>query len=262
MPSHYSTIGFDYPSADEFARAVERLQAKAVPIATPSGTYFRWSSPSGAELWLQVDRQGELIGAHPHFAGDTFLPMLIESAVKRDDQTALDGAYAGWANPTSDELIGTYPVIIDCANYRQRSHTPLPAIATVQVAAFAYEASAFDSPEDFNASQTGDARFASQSFVPASALDDAKGVAEAFFCGHVSAAEARTNEITGQVFHWARVETYGATIDVVADPRVLPTVPVIGGVISGTFWLSARIDSLESRAGALRKFVWRLRNAG
>jgi hypothetical protein len=262
MPSHYSTIGFNVSSADELEQLARELRKTSVAIATACGTYHRWRSVSGAELWIQSDRNGELLGAHPHFSSDMRTPLLVDKRVKRPDQTTMDGAYSGWVNPAEDESIGMYPVVIDCPNFRVAAETPLPATGKVQIAAFAHELWAFDSPEHFDQAQNGEVRFASQSFVPSSALDDAAGAAEAFFCGHVLAAEARTNEVTGHPFNWARVETYGATFDVVCDPKLLSTMPTVGGVIKGTFWLSGYIDTIESRAGILKKLWWRVRNAG
>jgi hypothetical protein len=262
MPSHYSTIGLALSTPEDLLNFAERLRPATVPIATRIGTYLRWSSTEGAELWLQIDRRGEIIGAHPHFSGESRTPMLIESVIHRDDQTDMDGAYSGWANPSEDESVGLYPLIIDCANYREVSATALPAIGTVQIAAFAYEAAAFNSVEEFDASQSEEIKLASQAFVPAAALDDGRGRAEALIIGHVLASGSQRNELTGRTFHWAQVKSYGAMFDLVADPEVLPNVPALGGVVKGTFWLSARVLRLQSRAGTMKKVLWRLRNAG
>jgi hypothetical protein len=253
MPSHYSTLGFDFTSDEDMTEVMEALREGAVAIETVAGTYHRWTSSSGAELWIQTDRQGELVGAHPHFTSALRTPIRLEAHVTRDDQTVLDGAYSGWVGDS-------YPIIIDCPNFRQTVGTALPAVAQVQVAAFAHELWAFDSPEQFEAAEAGEVSFASQSFVPASALDD-KGAAEAFFCGHVLASGVRTNDFTGYEFYWAEVETLDATYDVVIDPELVAAAPVVGGVIKGTFWLSGYVDSLESRAGMLKKLAWRFRSS-
>jgi hypothetical protein len=57
----------------------------------------------------------------------------------------------------------------------------------------------------------------------------------------VLAAEEKINTLTGHAFYWALVDTYGGAYDVVIDPSLLPGVPAVGGVISGSFWLSGRI---------------------
>lgn len=263
VPSHYSAIGFAFSSDDDWARVVRQLRDEAVPVETSRGTYHRWTSASGAELWIQTGANGEVIGAHPHFASALRTPMRIENRIARDDHTALDGSYTAWVQPSESEAEsdGFYPLIFDCANFHQASATALPAMASVQLAAFAQQLWAFASVEEFDAAENGEVRFGSQSFVPASSLDDHGNVAEAFLCGHVAASETRTNEVSGRSFHWAQVETYGATYDVVIDPAVLRDVPAAGGVIKGTFWLSGYVASLESRAGAFRKLWSRLRQA-
>jgi hypothetical protein len=57
----------------------------------------------------------------------------------------------------------------------------------------------------------------------------------------VLAADEKINVLTGRAFYWALVDTFGGAYDVVIDSNLLPGVPEIGGVISGSFWLSGRI---------------------
>lgn len=229
MPSHYSTIGLDVTE-----ELLLDLCERATSIETEAGTYYRWTSDSGAELWIQADLDGELVGAHPHFTSDARARIRLDERVEREGDSILDGAYSGWMH---DEA---YPLIFDCANFHQKP-LALPANASVQIAAFAHQLWTFESPEHFMKSQTREVKFASQSFMPASVLDDSDDVAEAFFAGHVTAAAAKTNAITGLTFHWMRVDTLAVTFDVVADPEVAP-LPVVGGVVQGTFWLSGYVD--------------------
>lgn len=61
--------------------------------------------------------------------------------------------------------------------------------------------------------------------------------------GHVLKVQLMTNEFTGHSFYWALIETAsGMQIDVVIHPHLLEAYqmkpPVVGGVISGKFWLS------------------------
>jgi hypothetical protein len=57
----------------------------------------------------------------------------------------------------------------------------------------------------------------------------------------VLAADEKVNVLTGRAFYWALVETLGGAYDVVIDSRGLSGVPAVGGVLSGSFWLSGRI---------------------
>lgn len=228
MPSHYSSLGFRFRSADELGEFAERATDDAEVIETPRGAYYRWRSPTGAEIWFQVDNQG--VGAHPHFA--------------------LDGAFHVWANPGAEADSGDYPFVFDCANFCEYADVPLPATGRVQLAAFAHALSFFDSEAAYMASQQKKIRFASRSFIPASVFTE-KGEpprSEASFTGHVLAAETKRNEAFGLDFLWASVETLGGVLDVVADPALLGITPKAGGILHGTFWLSGHVLELAPDA--------------
>lgn len=265
MPSHFSTIGFAVTSTKELLEVTERARAAAVPIAARSGFYLHWSSASGAELWLQVNDSSQLIGVHPHFGGSTTSSVMVDRIVKRDDQTELDAALHGWMNPDQDGSGGDYPLVVDCANYFAFSREAPPAQASLQISAFAHEISTFESAVEFNEVQQRDGglQYASQSFIPSGTFSgDEPPQAQALFCGHVLTSGKRVNDLSGQSFYWAEVETYGGTLDVVADQSLVTFWPSTGGVIKGTFWLSARIGSMHSRASFLRRMLWRARTAG
>jgi len=261
MASHYSSIGFLFRSEAEFQRATAELAARpGERIETKQGAYLRCASASGAELWLQVNKRGDLIGAHPHYRGGGAVAVKVMRRVRNDDDTVLDGAFHAWANPQPD-LEGDYPFVFDCANFRELAAVALPAAGSVQIAAFAHEISWHESPEEYAASQTGEIKFASQSFIPTGTFGE-KGhppTAHATFTGHVLRAERKRNELSGGEFIAALVDTLGGTFDVVIDPQLLARVPEAGHVLSGSFYLSGYLPSLASRAtwrGKLMHRVW------
>jgi hypothetical protein len=185
---------------------------------------------------------------NPHFEGKGSVRVALTAWVRRDGDTALDGALSGWAAPENDDPeSGAYPFVFDLPDAATHEDLVLPSTVDVQIAAFAHQASFFESPEAYYASQDPERpKFASQSFIPSGMFfpgADAKTPPQtmAIFTGHVLEAAIRTNSDTSAKFHWALVETLGGTYDVVIDPEVLPGVPVVGGVLSGTFWLSGRL---------------------
>src|SRR5258705_116174 len=99
MPSHFSSLGFRFESLDDFERFTEAVAKDAVTIHTKRGSYLRWTSFSGAELWLQMNKGGELIGAHPHYAGNSSVAVRLTRQIRRGDDTELDGAFHAWINP-------------------------------------------------------------------------------------------------------------------------------------------------------------------
>jgi hypothetical protein len=249
MPSHFSTIGFSLASPDEFVALARQLAAEAQPIPTKAGQYLRWTGKAGEEVWLQVDRSHDLIGMNPHFVGRSSVAVRVESRVRRPKDSALDGAFDVWAAPDGEEG-GAYPFVFDSPDAATYVTLQPPQVVNVQVAAFAHDVTFHDSPEAFGASQADrEVRFASQSFIPSGLFGPDGGKTDppealAIFTGHVNEAAVRKNSLTGATFYWALVETLGGLFDVVIDSTLLPAPPSPGGVLSGQFWLSGRIQSL------------------
>lgn len=254
MVSHFSSIGFDVTSEEELISLAERVAGWAQIIEVKPGRYLRWAPGTGEQLWLQLDRQGRLVGVHPHFAGKSSVRVRLEGKVFREADTPLDGAFRGWANPQGDTPdTGDYPFVFDCPDARVYGDLALPAMATVQIAAFAHKVSVYESREAYDASQASETlKFASRSFIPAGLFSSGGGATEppeahAIFTGHVLETAKQRNSLTGLTFRWALVDTLGGTFDVVIDPSLLSDAPRPGGVLSGSFWLSGRLLSYAKR---------------
>jgi hypothetical protein len=211
------------------------------------GAYLRWVSGCGAELWLQAADDGDVIGMNPHFDAHSSVRVRLSARVCRPGETALDGAFHGWADPQEDEPeCGAYPFVFDSPDFARYAELDLPSVQTAHVVAFAHEIQAFESPEAFDRSQPEERKFASQFFIPSGLFQPGGGetdppAALAVFAGHVLQADRRTNPATGRDFYWALVASHGGSYDVVADPSLLEEPPVVGGVIQGQFWLSGRL---------------------
>lgn len=247
MASNFSTIGLPVASLDDVNALANRIGPLAEPLAAPSGVYFRWSDPSGAEMWLQVNANDELIGMNPHYAGRSAVRVGLTARLASAGPSELDGSFHGWADPAGDAPdTGCYPFVFDAPDYRLHDDLSLPAHEEIQIAAFAQEIAAFETVAAYEAIQAGDPKYASQSFIPSGLFAPASDStvpprAQAIFTGHVLAADKKTNVLTGRAFYWALVETYGGAYDAVIDSSLLSGVPVVGGVITGSFWLSGRI---------------------
>lgn len=254
MPSHFSTIGFDVQTQEGFVALARQVAEQAQAIPAKPGQYLRWTGGSGEELWLQIDADGDLIGMNPHFGGASSVRVALQARVRRESDTALDGAFHGWADPEQDKPdSGAYPFVFDVPDAATYSDLELPGIAKAQIAAFAHEITFHASPSAHSVSQADqEVKFASQSFIP-SGLFTPDGVttqppeAMAIFTGHVVQARVRKNAITGAPFYWALVDTLGGTYDVVVEQNLLAHVPSAGGVLSGSFWLSGRLTSFPKR---------------
>ncbi len=267
VPSHFSSIGFPLESQEELQSLTERLLPECEEHRTSLGRYVRYASPCGAELWFQVDAHDELVGVTPYFAAQTRLTVGLTGSVNRPDDTPLEGALQAWASPSADEPAdsGHYPFVFDCPDYRLYGEIAFPTVAQASIAAFAHELSFFRSIEEFNASQSEQPGFASQSFIP-SGLFSPDGEShdpprsEALLTGHVRAAAKRTNPATGKQYLSAEVESYGGAFHVVSDPELVSEPLVPGGVVQGSFWLCGRLVTLpptRAARGILRRLFSR-----
>jgi hypothetical protein len=116
VASHFSSIGLPLRSEADLHALIDRLGPSAEPMATDRGTYFRWCDPSGAEVWLQVSTRNEVLGANPHFTGESVVRVQLTERPDPGSPSSLDGRFHGWADPVqteSGEVQGAYPFLFD-----------------------------------------------------------------------------------------------------------------------------------------------------
>lgn len=262
MIDHFSPIGFLIKSEDHLMEFLKQAEEDAEVIPGKRGTYFRWSGSCGAELWLQGDRRNRFIGASPHFSGESQMQIGLASRLKRPYDNALEGAFKAWAEPQrEDPTKGVYPFVFDAPDFAVYTEVKLPSLATAQISAFAEEITIYESPEAFLASQTGEHKLAAQSFIPLGLFPGTgqgteSADARALFAGHVLHAEEKVNDLSGETFIWALVETLGGTYDVVFPASMIEGPLVEGNVVRGSFWLSGRLLEYTRRepSGFMRFF--------
>jgi hypothetical protein len=246
MPSQFSTIGFSIASGDDLAALASHVADKAERISTPPGEYLLWAPPSGEQLWLQISPEGDAMGMSAHFAGKSTVRVAVEARVARPSHTPLDGTFIGWANPPAGAATGgDYPFAFDCPDAAVHLELALPATVMVQVAAFAQQASLYDSPAAYAASEVA-AGMTSPSFIPSGLVSPTGEPVtppepHALMAGQVLEADTRINAVSGAPYVWAHVDTVGGTFDAVMDPDLLPHPPRPGQVLAGWFWLSGRL---------------------
>lgn len=244
---HFSPIGFLVESEDDLAELIVQIKEAGEPIPVKKGTYIKWSGKCGAELWLQADRRNNSIGMSPHFSGTARMQVGLAAKARRPYDSALEGVFKVWADPpVEDPTDGAYPFVFNAPDFARYSEVRLPSLASAQISAFAEKVAVYESPESHLASQTGERKLASQSFAPLGLFPGKNSgmksaVASAFFSGHVLKAEEKVNDLSAEPFFWALVETWGAVFDVVIASSMIDDLPVEGGVISGSFWLSGRL---------------------
>jgi len=246
MMSDLSNIGFNIDTEDEFATLIEKSFETASQIEVPWGFYIHFIDSSGAELWTQLNLDGEFIGFHPHFHGMSRRVVAITREIEGED-SELDGMFHAWANPTelTEPESGDYPFVFNVPDMKVLDEMDYPQNVEIQLTAFASDLEFYPNEDDYYGSQDEELQFAIESFMPIGLFDeDENGEAPepfAVFSGVVQQSEVRTNEMTGEEFYWMLVDTLGGEVDVVASTDLCESLPNPLSIIQGQFWLSGRI---------------------
>ncbi len=250
--SHFSMVGFpvDITSAQTAGADFEHYVQLCNPEPlSKEGLLCVVKDHSGAELWVSLLDKGEgpveLNTANPAFSGRGKTKIVVTADASPPEwkpyEVRIQAQFAS----------GEAPLILDLADPREASRFIAGAKLEVDVTAFADEIALHDSEQVYYASQKDvKVKFASNHFIPSgmfSTGSDQSGqpqysTAHALFAGKILEAELRNNATGGGKFWWVLVQTFdGATFNVVADPIAVKTAPRIGGILSGSFWLSARL---------------------
>ena len=250
MPNHFSTIGFDVQSKEEFVELAQLVKSKSQCIVTRQGEYFRWTGNPGEQLWLQYDSKGEFLGMNPHFNGKSSVKIELLSCHRRQCDSMLDGTFQGGTKTPRtlhDENVSKFLFDVpDASNYFDLD---LPQIASAQIAAFAHEISNQTSGDQCNeAKLNNELKFIYQSLEDFYALSDEAMIVDlpeamVKLSGEVVESTELKNQITNRPYYWALVDTIGGSYDIVIDKSLINYLPMPGHVLSGTFWLSGKILS-------------------
>lgn len=248
--SNLSDIGFPVAGEQDVNELIMQVLEHVREIRCPNGFYLKFSDTSGAEIYLQGNKDQELIGFNPHFAGKSRRRVGLARAIERDS-SELDGGFFGWADPQSLKIehTGMYPFVFDLPDFRTVGEIEFPKILDIQLTAFASsDFGLFNNEQEFFATPDPRPKLSSRSFVPSGMfMPDKKSTPIepprpfAFFAGIIKEFELKTNQFSGEQFYWFLIDTTGGEIDVVADPKLVPAEPVVGGIVNGEFWLSGRL---------------------
>lgn len=253
--SNLSDIGFPVRGEQDVNVLITETIKYVESIRCPRGFYLRFSDASGAEIYLQGNIEQELIGFNPHFDGKSRRKVGLTKAIERDS-SELDGGFQAWANPSDEnvEISGSYPFVFDVPDFRMIENMNFPQVCEIQLTAFASnDFKIYESERNYYDAQDSDAKFASKSFIRNGLFlpDDESTLIEppqpiGIFAGEIKEFELKTNELSNENFYWFLVETLGGEVDVVADIKLVPNEPNIGGIVSGQFWLSGKLINLTN----------------
>ncbi len=253
--SNLSDIGFPTRSEQDINDMISHVLELAETIRCPQGFYLKFADASGAEIWVQGNFEQELIGFNPHFAGKSKRRVGLTGTIERES-SELDGGFHAWAEPDEDKIVdsGEYPFVFDVPDFRTIEKFDFPQIREIQLTAFASnDFKIYKSEKDYYDAQDSEPKFASKSFIPsglftpdeeAAAIEPPRPIG--IFAGEIKEFELKTNELSNEKFYWFLAETLGGEVDVVADVKLISSEPNIGGIVSGQFWLSGRLNGTPS----------------
>lgn len=257
MSNHFASIGLVLEDEADAEELVELAAEEGDALVLPDGSLIHWSTDCGAELWLPLDRRGEIQGMEPHFESTTRMRVRLTAPVVSDPGgPPLLGGFYAWADLFTPEEAaenpqqpGLFPFVFAAPDYGLHQQRPLPYDADIQLVGFAHELTAFPDEPAFDASQDGPVRFAAESFTPTGLFmgegdgshPPAPPQPYAQISGIIHTAELLVNEIGGGMFYVARIQIPGGEMDIVTDTETLIGELLPGGVISGSFYLSARV---------------------
>ncbi|HMQ01939.1 MAG TPA: hypothetical protein PKD79_02625 [Candidatus Doudnabacteria bacterium] len=244
--SDFSSIGFNFEAFEDIYKLGKLATDRGEQIEIPMrGSYYKLSTESGAELWAQISKDNQGIGLHPGFNGECLIKVKAKPFLESSRLSVLDGYYDSWLI-TDDQ---DYPLLFESPNFYQTSVSEDEIIVEAQVTAFAKEVKIFSSEEERNKDEIW-GLWATQSFTPSgkfSPNDDESFEQHpaAIFSGYIRKIELKRNEITSNKFYHLIVESLSASYDVVIDPSLLISEPQIGNILSGQFYLSGKIISID-----------------
>lgn len=240
MPNHMTTVGFNVQSREDFENIAEYAIATGTRIKAKNGHYVFSKTEKSIELWLQINKKNEIIGLNPHFSGSSKMKVGITNEIFPDSNNSLDGTFHAWAEPDESIESGSFPFVLDMPNRGIYDGEFLfPQILNIQLAAFAHELTIYNDEDEFTQSQDREIKFAAESFIPSGLFGDSPS-AMAIFTGRILDTANIYNEQSKLNFTWALVKTLGGEIDVVIDKELVNNEMIVGGIISGSFWISAK----------------------
>lgn len=237
MANHFEAVGLKVNSIEDLEFFYSQCAELGTVIDTKSGKYFFWNMGSGAELWGQLDSNNDA-GINPHFSGESLFEAVIENEIKDDEKPIMDGSLY------CQSVHGQFPFAVDIPNLAAKN-IEFPQTCSLQISAFAHNINIYESEEDYDKQNTQEPKFATEHFLPSGLFTEEgqTATAHAIFGGWVIKTEKRKNPVTGLDFYYALVKTYGGEIDVVIPPDLMENEDKLqkNSILSGSFWLSARI---------------------
>jgi hypothetical protein len=269
MSDPFTAAGFNVNEQADWDRLAMMTAGQGETVTASKRSYRRWTLDCGVELWAHIRGAGEVVGLSPHFDGRARLATRVVKLLPR--HTPFDIAVGCWTTQAApiieadgeEPVDGNFPFVFDTPDGATYHTLTLPQPTTIQLTAFAFEVSAYPNEAAFATAQhNSETPLAAQAFIPTAAITSRNQAppASALIAGVIKQSETLENRVGGKTFEWARIETHGGEIDVLASPATVQGDIVTGGILHGSFWLSGRIlEGTHRESGLLNRLRDRIK---
>ena len=253
MPSHYSDMGISINSKEDmksfiFARAkeskVHNIKGGILGVADIDGRI---------EFWIAGNEEWQLQAVSFNAISGNCNQLRIGEIVDKENEPfpAISAWFSSASSPGEQESFDLeYPVVFEAVNYGLLGAIPAGARCGVQLTAYAESLRIYS--DDFALSQAPSpySAMAPESLIPSGMFSpDGEDIvppsARAIINGHILSGEHHFNS-KGGLWYWHIIVTcLGCTFDILAADDLVSESPQRGGVVSGSFWLSGNILSVQ-----------------
>jgi len=268
MSDPFTAAGFRIASQDDWDRLAMMTAGQGDSIFSHGRSYRRWALDCGVELWAHIRGSGEVVGLSPHYSGRArFSAKVVKLLPRRSRFDIALGAWSTAAESITDmdggsPIDGNFPFVFDTPDGANYHTLELPQHASIQLTAFAFEMNAYPHADAFAAAQRdSETPLATQAFIPTAAITSGNPSppASAIIAGIIKRRETLENRVGGHLFEWARIDTHGGELDVIAAPNTIVGDVLDGGVLHGAFWLSGKvIDGKHGKRGVIDRIKDRI----
>ncbi|PYS46773.1 MAG: hypothetical protein DMF68_18045 [Acidobacteria bacterium] len=268
-------IGFPIGGPFSYMKLQHQVMSYGNLIYTPEALYMWYSPGEGIEIWARQfeNNKNEL---YAHFVGDSRIRVALVEKRPCEECSLADGLFVAYFKHKEGEGLetvherlrygdGTYtgviPFVFSVPNYNWYSEVEMPIVTDIQITAFPFKLTGYETEDDWIEYQLEEDRkarapdeqedpdpgfYAGASFIPHAALYEKKSPEDfpsptAILSGIVLETAIITNPVTGQDFSWAKIETAAGDMDLVVNPDLLDGYLVEGGVAAGNCYLSGRL---------------------
>jgi len=233
--SHLESIGFSINSSEEFEALVSQVFEHGVEVKVAEGTYLVYTDVSGAEIYAQLDSNGEFIGFMPFFDTKVTKNIHVESTLPHADLTPLDKRYFA----KSQEQ--TYPFVFDVVNANVRDISS--SLETLPFVAFPMEIELFTSAEHFLQEMP---ELSATYFIPVGLMTPEGEANEnpepyAMFIAQINRVEIKTNGYSNKDFYLLEVSALEGDLTIVTSIESLKHKPEVGHFVNGVYWMGAKV---------------------